>query len=65
SDPSKLDCRLTTGRSAPECPLAGTAIGIVKWKSDPDRQRLSADNEVICAKTQIGRNCYRYCEMEI
>ena len=34
----------------PEYPLAGTTIGIVKWKSDPDRQRLSADNEVICAK---------------
>ena len=59
------DCRLTTGLSVPEYPLAGTTIGIVKWKSDPDRQRLSADNEVICAKTQIGRNCYRYREMEL
>ncbi|WP_290436856.1 hypothetical protein, partial [Aeromonas caviae] len=27
------DCRLTTGRSAPEHPLARAATGIVKWKS--------------------------------
>ncbi|MDK3165737.1 hypothetical protein QPK60_16635, partial [Aeromonas caviae] len=39
---------------APEYPLARTATGIVKWNSDPGRQRLSADNEAICTLIAAG-----------
>ncbi len=59
------DYRLTTGWSAPKPQQAGTATGIAKWKSDPDRQRLSADNRGYLRQTPAGQNGYRYREMEL